>query len=208
MSKPGRPAQFDRNAALDAALMAFWRDGYQGNSVKALSERLGITRSSFYNAFESQEAVFLEALERYLERSPDRALARVPQEGSICALITETFKSVCQNLALDTGAKGCLAVNSVGALCNVDAALGPKVAAHMIARLQRIETLLRLAVAQGELPGDIDIAVTALSLKTFLVGLNVMAKVVPDRDALWPAARATLSGLGILRESEANPPDA
>lgn len=53
--------------------MAFWRDGYQANSVKALSERLGITRSSFYNAFESREAMFMEAFERYLERSPDRA---------------------------------------------------------------------------------------------------------------------------------------
>ncbi|KPH83146.1 TetR/AcrR family transcriptional regulator, partial [Bosea vaviloviae] len=73
MSKSGRPSQFDRDAALEAALMAFWRDGYQANSVKALSERLGITRSSFYNAFESREAMFMEALERYLERSPDRA---------------------------------------------------------------------------------------------------------------------------------------
>jgi len=202
MSKPGRPAQFDRDAALDAALMAFWRDGYQATSVKALSERLGITRSSFYNAFESQEAVFLEALDRYLERSPDRAFAYVMQEGSICGLIAETFKSICQSLALDSDARGCLAVNSVGALCGVDAALGPKVAAHMIARLERLETLLKLAVARGELRDDTDVAATALALKTFLVGLNVMAKVVPDRDALWPATRTMLLAAGILHEGE------
>lgn len=202
MSKLGRPAQFDRDAALDAALMAFWREGYHANSVKALSERLGITRSSFYNAFESQEAVFLEALERYLEHSPDRALAHAPQKGSVCVLITQTFKGVCQSLAHDADAKGCLAVNSVGALCNVDAVLGPKVAAYMTARLERIEALLRLAVAKGEISGDVDISATALSLKTFLVGLNVMAKIVPDRAALWPAARAALSALGILREGE------
>lgn len=181
--------------------MAFWRDGYQANSVKALSERLGITRSSFYNAFESREAMFMEALERYLERSPDRALAVVPPEGSVCALITATFKTVCQSLARDVDAKGCLAVNSVGALCNVDAELGPKVAAHMVERLGRIETLLGVAVARGELPHDTDIAATALTLKTFLVGLNVMAKVAPDRAALWSAAGAMLASFGILRES-------
>lgn len=200
MSKSGRPPQFDRDAALDAALMAFWREGYQANSVKALSERLGITRSSFYNAFESREAMFMEALERYLERSPDRALAAVPPEGSICALITATFRSICQNLAQDADAKGCMAVNSVGALCKVDTDLGPKVAAHMVARLERIETLLRAAVARGELARDTDIAATALALKTFLVGLNVMAKVVPDRATLWPAARAMLGSFGIVRE--------
>ncbi|WP_054208276.1 TetR/AcrR family transcriptional regulator, partial [Bosea vaviloviae] len=169
-------------------------------SVKALSERLGITRSSFYNAFESREAMFMEALERYLERSPDRALAVVPPEGSVCALITATFKAVCQSLARDVDAKGCLAVNSVGALCNVDAGLGPEVAAHMVARLGRIEVLLGAAVARGELPHNTDIAATALSLKTLLVGLNSMAKVLPDRNALWPAARTTLVAFGLLCE--------
>lgn len=205
MTRPGRPAQFDRDTAIDTALMAFWQEGYQANSVKALAERLGITRSSFYNAFESQEALFLAALERYLERSPDRALAATPTAGNVCALITATFKAICQGLAMDKDAKGCMAVNSVGALCNVDASLGPKIAAHMMARLERIEALLQAAVAKGELAPDTDIAATALSLKTFLVGLNMMAKVLPDRSALWPAARATLSALAILREDEAEP---
>lgn len=199
MSRLGRPLQFDRDAAVDTALSAFWRDGYQANSVKALSEQLGITRSSFYNAFESQEALFLEAFERYLERSPDRAFASTPSQGGACALITATFMAICHGLATEGGTRGCLAVNSVGALCNVDASLGPIVAAHMLTRLERIEALLRAAVADGELAPDTDITATALSLKTFLVGLNTMAKVLPDRSALWPAAQATLAALGILR---------
>lgn len=201
MPKPGRPAQFDRDVALDEAMRAFWRDGYQSNSVKALSERLGITRSSFYNAFDSQEALFLEALDRYLELSPDQALAQPPQAGGVCWLITETFRTVCQTLDADCDARGCLAVNSVAVLCNVDASLGPKVAARMMARLERLERLLKLAVAGGELPPETDTAACALALKTLLVGLNTMAKVVPDRTALWPSARLVLAGLGILREN-------
>src|SRR3546814_6947194 len=96
--------------------------------------------------------MFLEALDRYLERSPDRAMADNAPEGSVCALISETFRRICANLAADPDAKGCLAVNSVGALCNVDETLGPKVAAVMIERLQRIENLLKLAIDRGELP--------------------------------------------------------
>lgn len=201
MSRPGRPAEFDRDAALELALLAFWRDGYQETSVKALSERLGITRSSFYNAFGSQEAMFLEALDLYLARSPDRAMANNTPEGSVCALISETFRAIYTNLASDPDAKGCLAVNSVGALCQVDEKLGPKVAAVMIERLQRIETLLELAIERGELPADTDIKANALALKTFLVGLNSMAKVLPDRNDLWPATRAILLALGILKEA-------
>lgn len=181
-------------------MLAFWRDGFKETSVKALSERLGITRSSFYNAFGSQEAVFLEALERYLERSPDRAFAEVPQRGSIRALITVTFKAICQTLAADPEAKGCLAVNSVSALCNVEPELGPKVAAHMNVRLGRIEALLKAAISRGELPEATDVAATALALKALLVGLNSMAKVLPDRSALWPAACVTLAAHGLLHE--------
>lgn len=199
MSKLGRPAEFDRDAALEVAMLAFWRDGFKETSVKALSERLGITRSSFYNAFGSQEAMFLEALDRYLSRSPDCAMADGAPEGSVCVLISETFQQICATLAADPDAKGCLAVNSVGALCNVDEALGPKVAAVMIERLQRIENLLKLAIVRGELPADTDVKATAVALKTLLVGLNTMAKVLPDRSDLWPAARAALLALGVFR---------
>lgn len=198
MPRAGRPAEFDRDAALEVAMLAFWREGFKETSVKALSERLGITRSSFYNAFGSQEAMFLEALDRYLERSPDRAMADNAPEGSVCALISETFRKICANLAADPDAKGCLAVNSVGALCNVDETLGPKVAAVMIERLQRIENLLKLAIDRGELPADTDVKATALALKTLLVGLNTMTKVLPERSHLWPAARAALVAFGIF----------
>lgn len=199
MAKAGRPAQFDRDAAVEDAMHAFWRDGYQANSVKALSERLGITRSSFYNAFESREALFLEVLDRYLDQSPDAALARTRPDAGVCAAIAETFMAVCQSLSADREAKGCLAVNSVGALCNVDAALGPKVAGHILARLEHLEVLLETAVARGELPAHTDPGATALALKALLVGLNVMARILPDRTALWPAARTTLVALGIVR---------
>lgn len=180
-------------------MQAFWSDGFRDTSVKALSERLGITRSSFYNAFGSQEAMFLEALDRYLARSPDQAMAAPAPEGSVCTLISETFRQACATLAADPDARGCLAVNSVGALCNVDEVLGPKVAAVMVERLQRIENLVALAVERGELPEDTDVKATALSLKTLLVGLNSMAKVLPDRADLWLAAQATLKALGILK---------
>jgi len=75
-----RPAKFDRQEALDVVMNEIWRSGYEACSAKAISEKLGITRSSFYNAFGSREALFKEALDAYIVSAPDRMLA-MPREG-------------------------------------------------------------------------------------------------------------------------------
>ena len=61
----GRPTSFNRDEAIETVMQEMWRNGYEANTVKALSERLGITRSSYYNAFGSREALFKLALEKY-----------------------------------------------------------------------------------------------------------------------------------------------
>jgi hypothetical protein len=44
-----RPAKFDRQQAVDIVMNEIWKNGFELSSVNALSNRLGITRPSFYN---------------------------------------------------------------------------------------------------------------------------------------------------------------
>lgn len=196
----GRPLQFDHEEALDVAMNALWRSGYDACSVKALSEQLGITRSSFYNTFGSREALFEAALARYFEQAPDRPLALAKRGGSVKGLISDTFRSVCRARAADPQGRGCLAVNSVAELCNVHDRLGRLMEEALFGHRARIEELLGWAVEQGEIPKDSDIHALALAVQNLLIGINVLSKVVRNEAELWLTARTTLGGLGLLAE--------
>lgn len=62
----GRPRQFDIEVALEKALKLFWQYGYEGTSVAALSEAIGINIPSLYSAFGDKEALFDKVVERYI----------------------------------------------------------------------------------------------------------------------------------------------
>src|SRR5256885_9967527 len=63
----GRPREFDADKALDAALLLFWRHGYEGTSLAALTDAMGINVPSLYAAFGNKESLFRMVLDRYLK---------------------------------------------------------------------------------------------------------------------------------------------
>ena len=46
--KTGRPLSFDRDAALEQAMLTFWRHGYESTSIVDLTTAMGITAPSLY----------------------------------------------------------------------------------------------------------------------------------------------------------------
>src|SRR5436190_2361225 len=68
MTTLGRPRGFDRTAALEDALQAFWEQGFESTSIAGLTRRLGIAPPSLYAAFGDKRALFLEVLNLYYDR--------------------------------------------------------------------------------------------------------------------------------------------
>lgn len=196
-----RPSKFNREEAVAFAMNEIWRAGYEANSVKALSEKLGITRSSFYNAFTSRQALFSEVLALYFSQSPDRALAEATPDMPVKKLFTDTYRAVCKSRSEDPEARGCLAINCVSELCNTNDELGPKLEQAVLGSAARIETLLGWGIASGEIDDEVDIHALALSLQNLLIGLNVMSKVVRKESDLWLVVKTTLRGLDLLAET-------
>jgi len=196
-----RPSKFNRDEAVEFAMNEIWRNGYEASSVKALSEKLGITRSSFYNAFGSRELLFKEALDLYFSQSPDQALATATPGTPIKKLLTNTFRQACRTRAADPEGRGCLAINSVTELCNVHVELGPLLTEAVLGSISHIELVLAWGVAQGEIAADTNLHAKALALQNLLIGLNVMCKVISNEDELWVTAKTTLDGLDLYEEA-------
>ncbi|HEV3275772.1 MAG TPA: TetR/AcrR family transcriptional regulator [Terriglobia bacterium] len=65
--KTGRPVSFDKDAAIEAAMLIFGERGFEGISMADLAQAMGLSPSSIYAAFGDKQAVFALAAKRYLE---------------------------------------------------------------------------------------------------------------------------------------------
>jgi len=194
-----RPTKFDRKEAITAAMNAIWKNGFERSSVKQLSELLGMTRSSFYNAFGSQEDMFRACLPEYASVCPDAPL-HADISGDVLPLITRVFREICRQRANDPDKRGCLIVNTVAELCPQDEGLGAELAELVLGSRKRLKSLLDLAKENGEIEPGADTHALASAVQNMMLGLNVLCKVVQDEEELWLPTRTTLQGLGLYRE--------
>ena len=193
----GRPKAFDRDQAVETAMNEIWRQGYEASSVNALADKMGITRSSLYNAFGSREALFKEALARYVANAPDARLDDVKAGDSVTRAVVEAFAELCRVRAADAEARGCMAINCVTELVGVNDPLSELLGNAVKSGIKRFEKLLRQAIRQGELADGGKVKQRALALQNLIIGLNTLSKVVRDESELWSVAEHTLVGLGF-----------
>jgi TetR/AcrR family transcriptional repressor of nem operon len=196
-----RPLKFDRREAVETVMQEIWRSGYEASSVKAISEKLGVTRSSYYNAFGSREDLFKEALAAYFAQSPDRAFYQDPNGQTVKGLITDTYRKACAVRACDPEGRGCMAINSLCELAGgPHAELGEMLVCAVLESAARLEALLGIAVKRGEIAADTDVHGKALALQSLLIGVNTLSRAVRSEDELWLTAQTTLKALELFEE--------
>ena len=195
-----RPMKFDRNAAIDTALQTIWRDGYGEASVKSLSATLGITRSSFYNAFGSREALFKLVLERYITVIPEAELFALSKDDPLSPALTRVVRKACQVRGNDPERRGCLAANAIAEILPTEDAAGEVVRELALATLSHLEKLVEWAKDRGEVDQMAVSRDLALAIHGMIMGLNLQSKFVVDASELWRSARTSLRALGLLSE--------
>ncbi len=182
--------QFNEDQALEAAMRAFWENGYEATSLSDLEGATGLNKSSLYNAFESKEALFVRCLERYAERVA-KPLAWELKKPEFRAAITGFFDRLISRFDDPGAPPGCLATMAAMELGQSAGMSAGLVCANLEAQRDAFEARCRQAVADGELAADTDCGALAAMLVSISRGLAVLNR-AEGNSAL---ARQAVAGL-------------
>lgn len=202
MTRTGRPREFDSDLALERALDLFWRHGYEGASVSAIAQAMGVSKSSLYAAFGDKEALYLRALARYGERQQVMHAELLEAEPDARLAIEHLMLSALDQLAAPGQPGGCMVVTGATTCDNPGVPAPVKDALHHALRAgaRAIEERLARAQREQQLGADVDIHALALFFHTTIAGLSVQARghqcaavlrsVVSTTMQAWPQAPA------------------
>ena len=189
--KSGRPLSFDRDAALEKAMMVFWRHGYEAASLTELTRAMGVTPPSIYAAYGDKKGLFRQAVQRYLARprTPAELIAAAPTA-------LEAARTMIEGAAVAfTGTDtppGCLLASSAIA-CSAEAA---DVRDELSAIRRGVEAALRdkieAGIETGELARDTDAGTLAAYTTTIIQGMSTLARDGAPRAALMKVAAMAL----------------
>ncbi len=193
--KTGRPINFDKDAALEAAMLLFWERGYEGTSMADLTQAMGLNPSSIYAAFGDKHALFQLAVKRYMEIRAQYAVKAL-QEPTLEKFIRALFSSTVAFLTTPGHPARCMTLSgAVG--CSADASPARDLMTE-IRKQNEVALRERLLKARksGELPKDINVDDYTRYLSTIIAGLSIQAANGSTKEELKRTSQMALRHLG------------
>jgi AcrR family transcriptional regulator len=193
--KTGRPIGFDKDAALEAAMLLFWQRGYEGTSMADLTQAMGLNPSSIYAAFGDKHALFQLAVKRYMEMRAQYA-GKALEEPSLEKVVRALFDNTVAFLTTPGHPPTCMTLaGSVG--CSLDASPARDIMTE-IRKQNEVAMRERFLQARksGELSKDVNVDDYTRYLSSILAGLSIQAANGSTKAELTRTANMALRYLG------------
>lgn len=189
--KRGRPVEFDREAALDAALQTFWQHGYAA-TLDELTDAMDLNRPSLYGAFGTKQALYAAAVTHYVVKIGATYLAPLARP-SLRKALDGFYGAVIDGVTGKYGPRGCIVACTLPAEAGVSeearqllATVLAQLDAALIARLE-------LAQAAGELSSQRDPRAVGQVLTSGMLALSIRARAGASRRALLVLANELIT---------------
>lgn len=193
----GRPREFDIDEALDKALRVFWTRGFSATSLSDLTEATGVGRTGLYAAFGDKEAIFLKALDLYMDIAYADCEAMLDAEPNARKAIENYLLFLARYFTTPGNPYSCMLINSVQEGTGLSAKIEEHVTKIYMRVQEAVHRRLERGKADGQLPKNEDARSLALFFQGQLILLSAFAKADASREVLermvmiamraWPA---------------------
>ena len=197
----GRPRAFNEIEALDTAMGLFWRMGYDGASMDALTSAMGISRSSLYQSFGDKENLFLRSIEHYARTRLAPLLDVLNRGGDFKTDLAAFMEAVVSHATADPDRLGCLVASVLSDAAGSDPRLRSELGNRFAAVEARIAARIERAQTVGGFPLDADTSAVAAVIGAIARGMMLSGRAGVSAQKLratGAAAVAMVAGSAVL----------
>lgn len=171
-----------RERLVEAGLETVHRRGFNGCGVQEITDKAGVPKGSFYNHFESKEALGAAVVERYWQQRAGSVL-RLLEEAEVRPRerLRRYFAAMAANMVKRSYTGGCLIGNLGTELSDQSELVRGGLATVFAGWTEAVEACIREGQREGELRADCDAAVLASFLINAWEGAVLRAKVAKNR---------------------------
>jgi len=175
----GRQLQFDKETALEAAMLVFWKKGFLGASLSELTKVMGINKPSLYSTFGNKEELFVSATEHYLTKYAAPHVSYLnEQEQTLSDRVKAYLFSIVTMLCSPSTPNGCFI--SVASNDLAGETLPEKATESITYASNYAESYLTdffsKEKAKGNLNSDVDVSELTMMVITLMHGLSAIAR--------------------------------
>jgi TetR/AcrR family transcriptional regulator, transcriptional repressor for nem operon len=169
-----------REQIVVAALETLHRRGFNGCGVQDITEAAGVPKGSFYNHFESKEALGVAVLDRYWQICGDQLRMLSDERVPPIDRLRSYFESLVNTIVGQGYARGCLIGNFSIELADQSRLVRERLTAIFAAWTRALETCIREAQRGGAVRSTLEAGTLAALLLSAWEGAVMRVKVDKD----------------------------
>ena len=189
--KTGRPLSFDRRAALQQAMLTFWRHGYETTSIVDLTSAMGVTAPSLYTAFGDKKRLFLEAVQLYAG-DPEAMAMKIAGASTAYDAARDLLAAAALAFTGEATPKGCLLASATASGSSASIDVQSAVTAIRCSIDAQLRARIEQDVVAGMLPRGSDAASLSKLVLAVIQGISVLARDGATRTELKAVAETAL----------------
>ena len=144
-----RSVEFDEQLAISKAMDVFWKKGYNGASMRDLTEAMGINSSSLYNTIGDKHQLFVKCLKHYTESRMEAARKQFQQIASPLKAIEKYINASVYTIINEPNS--CLAIKTTFEIATSDAEVQKVIKADNEFTYQLLIELVKKAIQKQEI---------------------------------------------------------